>query len=355
MSAQYSELHKVQFDKIFHRYHSDYNALKDMYMHDEIHNHLVYSCQQFCNETLNIYEMSKCSFYLHCIYLGKYLYHTRNTDGDERERRCKYFSYKLMLEKNNKSLKCNNVADCYSKMFKYMEDRKLRSLSDLMNCKNHDENIEDDIFQIFHELDKLYDKIKLVEWGNSSEGAQREIINIYKELSKKGHDEKISSLISALNAFKETYDMKINSCNYRNEYLRLPVYRPVKSRDNESEQLLLQVNISAKSEVTTPETQKLINHGTGDIVGMLSLTIAIISTILIMYKKNLFTSKIFFLSYGCQYTPYFSFIRQMIRKIMRMKNKKSNKQLNLINTFEHTYNNLNDNNYRIIYSSQEKH
>ncbi|GAW84501.1 variable surface protein [Plasmodium gonderi] len=350
MIAQNSALHKVQIDKIIPRCYYDYKAVKNNYTGTEINTHLTNACREFCFNTLNQKSVDQCPFFSHCIDIGSYLYYTKDTVGDDQVRRCKYFSYKLMNEIKSKSLVCGNVKNCYNNMFTYIKKPNINLFKDLMHCINHAEDINDDILNIFRQLDVLYDKIEFLEWGSTTQ--LNIVVNVYLNLLKLClHDDnkEITGLINALYDYNVEYEKHRTKTPWSTSNPRLPNYKEEKTklmqelerRKKEALEIKLRTENASTSEIKSyvefPENLELTASGTWVSISTAGLTIAIFSIFLILYK----------------YTPYFSFLRQMIRKAMRIRNKKINHHLNLINSFEHTYNNPINSNYRIIYSSQD--
>ncbi|GAW84425.1 variable surface protein [Plasmodium gonderi] len=266
---------------------------------DKIQSRNVYI--KLCEEISKKLNINNFNFNISCKDLSSYLESIINT---EKVACCKYFSYRLKDELEGLNPSCGGEKECYKKM-KEAKDSTNKTLSNA--CKEHVVDLKDGTHYIMNELNLLYNYFKDAKNNSYNNSNQftctfvKECLKIYNKLLEINRGINNISLNEVLKMFKQEYDKHYDKFVYCLSF------------------------------------SKIIHYTSWAFGGTFILTVAISVTIYIWYM----------------YTPYASYLQQIILKLKKILNKKSNNVKNLTNSFEITYKNLIDENYMVSNNSAD--
>ncbi|GAW84482.1 variable surface protein [Plasmodium gonderi] len=223
-----------------------------------------------------------------CVDLSFFLEHIKKKRIDEKEKYCKYFFYKLKDDLKEESYNCINENNCYKEII----NTEVEDNNNLFNiCKDNDNGFDENIFEIFDYLNKLYTELKL-------------------------------------------FSISINRCHfddkYFNEYMRL--LKDFHNNDSLSRVLTEadeQYKIYLKKLLECSDAGKLIHYFSRIFGSFFVLTFFITIIILVL----------------CKYTSYSLYTQQIFSMLRNLWNNRRKEQHKLYNLFYIEYKNLIENNY----------
>ncbi|GAW84169.1 variable surface protein [Plasmodium gonderi] len=199
-------LHKnIDFSSIYPKCRNEYEAAKNIYRNGTPENtSLGFACMDICQELTGI--RGQCSFYLHCIDTGSYLFYIKNKFPTSNEQNCEYYNYKLNEIFKNFGTKCNNnEIDCYNKITRHRNNVRM-SIPDV--CKGHIKKLEYGTYKIFNVMDELYKYIDDIGRNDYVCHFRRPCVKKYNDLINERDILKIqnASIYNLLDNFSKSYN-----------------------------------------------------------------------------------------------------------------------------------------------------
>ncbi|GAW84520.1 variable surface protein [Plasmodium gonderi] len=333
-----SDANEFNFQNIFPQCRYDINGIE----YRELKNPWYNLCSPTCNDfQKRINVSSDVSFYFHksCIILCMYLKHiqiNKSSSHVKEKACCKYFYYKLKELIKNYRGTCTTTKECYEKM-RIKENQGRMDIPNI--CVSHlygIDDINDDTYEKFQYLQKLYDiEDKFNKTWVDCPTANK-IINEYISYSEKNknvnNNQSFREELNKVNVRYNAYRNKKSNC--------FPSRKPSHSslESGKDTGAIIGTDTYTKSaSFTDIEAYAAIHRGTSTVTGVSVLTITILMIIFFLYK----------------YTSYGSFLQSIVRKLRRRMKKKYDNSLNIKDSFDKTYTNLNKSNYRIAYYSED--
>ncbi|GAW84457.1 variable surface protein [Plasmodium gonderi] len=331
MDVSDNGIQNINFDGIFPQCVYDFIVAQDAYVKIGQTLGLSFVCDNFGNAVKKNNKSS--DFLFPCTNLGRCLYYInlkRNND-----RCCKYFSYKFKELMKNKYNKCVTIKDCYQKL---KNAKKNEKMSDILGiCEGHIIEIDDDTYEIFNYLEKLYETVyKVTSKGYSCWRTEE---NMYKKYMthlkscKYKNDADFRDMLTMLNT---RYIEICSSLEKIELFPRTPEAIPSQAQEGNP----VNTTATVESEIVVKDIKQAEKtsplRGTNSHQAVIT-KVGIISSTDTRFVILPFTiSIIVFILY--KYTRWGSFIQSRMRKIKNMFIKNENNEYrDIMDSFEKKY------------------
>ncbi|GAW82012.1 variable surface protein [Plasmodium gonderi] len=363
----------LELDEVFPAYSYYYHYVKSYYdnwrnrSYTTLNSELSAMCQQFNKDGVSDNCKPNIST-VNFLYLGRYLYylkeHFKDTDINK-VYACTYFSYKLKQELKNVGCGNEDPEKAYKKIIELKGNYLRHNEQNFNVCEGTKliENFDDTTLSIFRDLDELYKNFYTIKGTKWNMYYRKMIYGIFKRLLSheyvRGDKHKMKNV---LKRFKKEYD-GYRYCEFwweNPEVLSLPevIYNDPSGNSTQNNTTTTSVD-NSQSKIKEEKNETLISNDIDKetkiteflkalaeearneekLVEVSTSTTVIIFTVLI----------VIFLLY--KYTVFGSYLHPRTRKLKKQLMKRNNIHLDLMDSFERSYNNSFDNTYEIGYRS----
>ncbi|GAW84118.1 variable surface protein [Plasmodium gonderi] len=339
--ATNNEESKFNFMGIFPECRNEYNKCRRK-MHGKELTSYSMICSDFRNNIQKHYWLSvdieniciQLLFYLHDIIKKK--------QNDNIEAHCNYFYYKLKYIAQKYGGYCGTAKNCYDVM-RRKKDPKRVDISDV--CLKHIVEIDNDVLKIMGYLEEIYELNDLFIQPIQRNASKVKKIEDYMDYLENYPDKYNGSLDQELDNVLKIYKSYLTSwsnCRYGKPVLQ---YFKKKWKDRNtfritetiaSTEISTREEASSSTEIITSAITA-ISASAGTSSGIIFFGFALIAIMFVLYK----------------YTTYGSFLQPRVRMLKRRIRKENKHHKNLMDSFDRTYNNINYNDYRIAYTSED--
>ncbi|GAW82009.1 variable surface protein [Plasmodium gonderi] len=349
-----ASIDETEFNEIFPNFDNEYDYALINYSNKNGYGmlgfHLSTFCYGFINREHNDIEKKLKPFYNSCMELGRYLYHIENEKLSEVEKilNCIYFSYKLKMELGKYSSNDKNLVALFKRTVKpsIINDEHRDVETFIQVCHEFDEYSGDDGSEILENFKKVYNIIEELKDNTNYCTSCKQNYEEYMSSLESSKCKDISSFKFILEKIKNFYECK---CPLEKN-VHLDHYPTVEqiSENTENNSMNDTNNIAETNPkispnegtntllINEPFTNELTETITSVNIGTFSVISVILILIFILYK----------------YTPYGSYLLRRILMSGRRLNRRYKDHLNLMESFDKTYNNSIDDRYSIAYKSE---